>query len=121
MRDAVEQLHTAMLLREQGVIAVFLVCKDQEDCLDILDLRDHLDNEENQVNLEETDSKDQKDLGEFKAYLDIPEHLVYLASLVKLELLDPLVLPDATEQRVNMVQLDQQVFQADLVFLETMV
>lgn len=100
---------------------VFLVCKDHEDCLDTLDLRVHLDNEENRVTLEEKDKQDQKDPGEFKAYPDILEHLVYLVSLDQLDPPDLSVPPDATEQRVNTVQLDQPVFLDDLVFLETTV
>lgn len=121
VKDAADQLHIAMLPKEQGVAEVFLVCKDLEDCLDTLDLRDHLDNVESQVKLEEMDYKDQKEHGEFKAYPDILEHLVFLVFLVKLVLLDPLVHPAATEQRVSTVQLDHQVFLADLVSPETKV
>lgn len=100
---------------------VFLVCKDHEDCLDTLDPRVHLDNEENRVTLEEKDKQEQKDPGEFKAYPDILEHLVYLVFLDQLDPPDLSVPPDATEQRVNTVQLDQPVFLDDLVFLETTV
>jgi len=119
VKDAAVQLLIAMLLKEQGVTEVFLVCKDLEDYLATLDQRDHPGNVESQVSLEGTDIKDQKEHEEFKAYPDILEHLVSLVFLAKLVPLDPLVLPDATEQRVNTDQLDPLVFLADLVSPET--
>jgi hypothetical protein len=110
-----------MLRKEKEVREVYLACRDREDCLDILDQKDPPDNAEKPENLEDMDKKGRKEQGAFKVSLDIPEHLVFLASLDKPEPLDLLVLLAAMEQRVSMGQADQVVFLDGPESLETMV